>query len=124
MNEMASTAPTVLYLHDSGEVAVEGLRLDATGATWIDPVTSEAREALYSNIRSIRVTDRPRGTLRGLTVGSVLGGAFGVYGAVRADGNIGTLAPGVYVGVGTLVGGGIGILTGRTVGFRHTFNPK
>jgi len=89
VNARAEGESARLTLHGGEEVRAHGLHVAPDVTTWLDPDTGEMRSAPTGDLASVRFTDRGRGVLEGIGLGTAIGFAFGV-----------SVGAGAYLGLG------------------------
>jgi hypothetical protein len=78
VNTRAESESALVTLHDGEQVRVRGLHIAPDATTWIDPNTGVMRSVPTSELASVRCTDRGRGVLEGIGLGTALGTGLGL----------------------------------------------
>jgi hypothetical protein len=113
VNARAEGESALVTLDVGEEIRARGLHVAPDVTTWLDSDTGEARSVPTTSLASVRFTDRGRGVLEGIGLGTAIGFAFGtVAGLYSDDGGIIQFSP-LLIGAGY---GFIGLVIGYVVG--------
>ena len=120
VNARAEQKSALVTLYDGEEVRARSLHVAPDVTTWLDPKTGTMRSVPTSELASVRFTDRGRGVLEGLglgtAIGVVSGAVVGAYAEANGDegGYVSIEVPGAILG--GAVFGSLGLLIGGIAG--------
>jgi hypothetical protein len=124
VNARAEGEYALVTLHGGEEAPARGLHVAPDVTTWLDSDTGEARSVPTTSLASVRFTDRGRGVLEGIGLGTAIGFAFGtVAGTLDDSGGIVQFSP-LLIGAGYgMAGFLVGIAVGAERGSRTVYAP-